>query len=161
MTDHETALSIQVLRDSGLRITASRCAVLEWLDTHPHATADDICEGVRARLGAISKQTVYGILGVCMDAGLVRQIRPDGHPARFERRIGDNHHHLICRNCGRIEDTDCKAGQRPCLTPDRDHGFDVDEAEVMFWGLCAVCKQETPNPDAGANRAHNTKEDRS
>ena len=142
MIEQNVSQSAKVLRDSGLRVTAARCAVLEWLGDHPHATVEETCVGVRERLGAISKQAVYGVLSTCTDAGLVRQIRPDGHPARFERRIGHNHHHLVCRNCGRIDDTDCKADLRPCLTPDRDHGFDVDEAEVMFWGLCSTCKSK-------------------
>ena len=142
MIERDPTHTTQVLRDSGLRVTAARCAVLEWLDDHPHATVDETCAGVRERLGTISKQAVYGVLSSCADAGLVRQIRPDGHPARFERRTGDNHHHLVCRSCGRIEDTDCKAETRPCLTPDKDHGFDLDEAEVMFWGLCSTCKNK-------------------
>lgn len=140
MTQRDISLITQALRDAGLRATTPRCAVLDWLRGHPHATADEICVGVRGQLGALSKQTVYDVLGTCADAGLVRQIRPDGHPARFERRTGDNHHHLVCRRCGRIEDADCTRGQRPCLAPDLDHGFDVDEAEVIFWGLCATCR---------------------
>ncbi len=138
----------KVLRDSGLRVTAARCAVLDWLVGHPHATVDETCVAVREQIGTISKQAVYGVLSACSDAGLVRQIRPDGHPTRFERRIGDNHHHLICRNCGRIEDTDCKVELRPCLTPDRDHGFDIDEAEVLFWGHCSACKNNPINVGA-------------
>lgn len=149
----------QDLRGSGLRVTASRCAVLDWLSNHPHATVDEICVGTRERLGAVSKQAVYGVLSACGEAGLVRQIRPGGHPARFERRTGDNHHHLVCRSCGRVEDTDCKVGLSPCLTPDRNHGFDVDEAEVMFWGLCSTCKIKPNNLGAGDNPRKPQEED--
>lgn len=159
MTEKPTSQTATELRDSGLRVTAARCAVLDWLRDHPHATVDEICDGTRERLGAVSKQAVYGVLSACGEAGLVRQIRPDGHPARFERRTGDNHHHLICRSCGRVEDADCKIGARPCLTPDRDHGFDVDEAEVMFWGLCSTCKVKPSNLSAGDEPRNPKKED--
>lgn len=130
---------LTALRAAGLRITMPRQAVLTWLAEHPHATAEAIGAGVRARTGAISLQAVYDVLAACTAAGLVRRIEPAGHSARFERRVGDNHHHLVCRKCGRTEDVDCAVGERPCLTPIDDKGFTVDEAEVVFWGLCPGC----------------------
>jgi Fe2+ or Zn2+ uptake regulation protein len=134
--------AMAALRAAGLRITNPRRAVLSWLTGHPHATADAITAGVRAQLGSVSTQAVYDVLAACTDAGLLRRIEPAGHPARFERRVGDNHHHLVCRGCGRTEDIDCATGARPCLTPSGDHGFAVDQAEVVFWGLCPNCQRE-------------------
>ncbi len=109
-----------------------RQAVLQWLAEHPHATAEQIRAGVAQRLGSVSTQTVYDVLAACTAAGLVRQIEPAGHPARFERRAGDNHHHVVCRSCGRTENIDCAVGARPCLTPSDGHGYLLDEAEVVF-----------------------------
>lgn len=128
------------LRRAGLRVTAPRHTVLEWLAEHPHATAEQVGDGVRSRLGSISVQGVYDVLAACVQAGLVRRIELAGHPARFECRTGDNHHHVTCRVCGRIEDVDCAVGVRPCLTPSEAHGFEVDEAEVVFWGICPDCR---------------------
>lgn len=130
----------QLLRRAGLRVTAPRHAVLEWLVDNPHATAEQVCTGVRERLGSISAQGVYDVLAACVDTGLVRRIELAGHPARFERRTGDNHHHVTCRGCGRIEDIDCAVGVRPCLSPSESHGFEIDEAEVVFWGICPECR---------------------
>ena len=130
------------LRAAGLRVTAPRHATLEWLVDHPHATADQVGAGVRERLGQISVQSVYKVLAACVDAGLVRQIEPAGHPARFECRTDDNHHHLVCRACGVVADVDCVVGEPACLTPDDDRGFAVDEAEVVFWGTCPACRGE-------------------
>ncbi|NNC23013.1 transcriptional repressor [Salinisphaera sp. USBA-960] len=143
MTAHTSATTL--LRQSGLRITAHRRAVLEWLVDHPHATADQVHAGVHERLGSISKQAVYDVLTNCVDAQLVRQIKPAGHPARFERRAGDNHHHMICRDCGRIDDVDCVANGQPCLEPSQNHGFELDEAEVVFWGRCPDCHGNPPH----------------
>lgn len=131
----------ELLRSVGLRATAPRRAVLTWLDDHPHATADAVLAGVRHELGSVSHQAVYDVLRACGDAGLVRSIRPAGHPARFERRVGDNHHHLVCRECGRTEDVDCATGVAPCLAPADDLGFGIEEAEVVFWGLCPGCTE--------------------
>lgn len=133
----ETAL--RALRAAGLRVTAPRRAVLAWLVEHPHSTADAISVAVRGVLGTVSNQAVYDVLGVCTSAGLVRRIEPAGHPARFERRVRDNHHHVVCRLCGRTDDVDCAVGDAPCLEPSDDHGFSIDEAEVVFWGLCPGC----------------------
>lgn len=136
--------AVQQLRQAGLRVTAPRHTVLDWLAENPHSTADQITTGVRERLGSVSVQGVYDVLGACANAGLVRRIEPAGHPARFERRTGDNHHHLTCRRCGRVEDVDCVVGARPCLAPDDGHGFDIDEAEVVFWGTCPSCRGPEP-----------------
>ncbi len=128
------------LRAVGLRITSPRVAALYFLDEHPHATADDVAEGLRAQLGAVATQTVYDVLRACTERGLLRRIEPAGSAVRYEARVGDNHHHLVCRNCAVVVDVDCVVGAPPCLTPDDDHGFAVDEAEVTFWGLCPECQ---------------------
>lgn len=137
---HDTSTVNAQLRRAGLRVTGPRRAVLEWLTDHPHATADQIASAVRERLGSVSTQAVYDVLGVCGDVGLVRRIEPAGHPGRYERRAGDNHHHLVCRSCGRTEDADCAVGAWPCLIPDDAGGYAIDEAEVVFWGLCPDCR---------------------
>jgi Fur family ferric uptake transcriptional regulator len=139
----------RALRAAGLRVTMPRLAMLTWLAGHPHATVDAIAAGVRERFGAVSTQAVYDMLAACAGAGLLRRIEPAGHPARFERRVGDNHHHLVCRQCGRTEDVDCVIGAQPCLTPAEDLGFAVDEAEVVFWGVCLAC-QAAESSSAGA-----------
>ena len=127
------------LRAVGLRVTAPRVATLDWLTGHPHATADQIADGVRARLGSVSTQAIYDVLHACTETGLLRRIEPAGHPARFETRTADNHHHLVCRSCGAIADVDCAGGEMPCLTAADDRGFVIDEAEVVYWGLCLEC----------------------
>ncbi|ASO17881.1 Fur family ferric uptake transcriptional regulator [Actinoalloteichus hoggarensis] len=130
------------LRGVGLRVTAPRLAVLEWLARHPHSTAEQVATAARSRLGVVSTQAVYDVLRACTDRGLLRRIEPAGHPARFETRTGDNHHHLVCRQCGRTVDVDCVHGDSPCLEPSDTAGFVVDEAEVVFWGRCAPCSAE-------------------
>jgi len=127
------------LRDAGLRVTAPRVAVLEWLTGHPHTTADQVAAAVRNRLGSVSTQAVYDVLNAFARARLIRRIEPAGSPARFETRTGDNHHHLVCRACGRTEDVDCVLGVAPCLSPASAVGYLVDEAEVVFWGMCPDC----------------------
>ena len=129
-----------LLRHAGLRVTSPRLAVLAVVGSSPHIAAEDVATQVRERLGAVSTQTVYDALRVCTAAGLMRRIEPAGSPARYERRTGDNHHHLVCRRCGRIEDVDCAVGHAPCLTPYADHGFQIDEAEVNYWGICPECR---------------------
>lgn len=129
----------QRLRDAGLRVTAPRVAVLDVLARHPHSTADAVAALVRDRIGRVSTQAVYDVLAACTAAGLVRRIEPAGSAARFETRTGDNHHHLVCRACGRTTDVDCVVGGRPCLTPSDDAGYVLDEAEIVFWGLCPGC----------------------
>jgi Fur family ferric uptake transcriptional regulator len=124
----------------GLRVTAPRIAVLEWLAGHPHTTADQVAAAVRADLGSVSTQAVYDVLNAFTRVKLVRRIEPAGHPARYETRTGDNHHHLVCRMCGRTADVDCAVGVAPCLEPADAAGYLVDEAEVVFWGLCPDCR---------------------
>ena len=128
-----------LLHDRGLRVTAQRLAVLRVVSADPHVTADAVAEGVRAEVGSISLQGVYDALGVLVDAGLVRRIQPAGSPALFEGRVSDNHHHVICRSCGRVNDVDCALGSAPCLSTVDDLGFEIDEAEVIYWGRCPSC----------------------
>ena len=128
-----------VLRQHGIQVTAQRLAVLRAVAGEPHATADRVAEVVRAEIGAISLQSVYDALGVLVAEGVIRRIQPAGSPARFEDRVGDNHHHLICRTCGRMVDVDCAVGEAPCLTASDDLGFSIDEADVTYWGLCPDC----------------------
>jgi Fur family ferric uptake transcriptional regulator len=139
----------ELLRTHGLRITRPRLAVLEVLTGGGHPEVDDITRRVRDRLDSVSTQAIYDVLGALSRAGLVRRIEPAGSPARFEARVGDNHHHIVCRGCGTIEDVDCVVDERPCLDPGTSHGFEVDEAEVTFWGLCPAC-QARRSEDAAA-----------
>ena len=140
----DTDPAVVALREAGLRSTAPRREILAWLVDHPHTTAEEIGVAVRGRLGSVSTQAVYDVLAACTDAGLVRRIEPAGHPARYERRVGDNHHHVVCRHCGATTDIDCTVGSAPCLTPAQAHGFAVDEAEIVFWGLCPECQGARP-----------------
>jgi Fur family ferric uptake transcriptional regulator len=128
-----------LLRGHGLNVTAQRLAVLRAAADRPHSTADDIYTTVRGEIGAISRQAVYDSLAVMTDKGLLRRIQPAGSAARYEGRVGDNHHHLICRSCSRMVDVDCPVGETPCLTPVDDAGYEVDEAEVIYWGRCPDC----------------------
>lgn len=128
------------LRAVGLRVTTPRVAVLNMVAAHPHSDADEIAAEVRRELGSVSTQAVYDVLKACAGAGLLRRIEPAGSPARFETRTGDNHHHLVCRTCGTVVDVDCVVGHAPCLQPSDSHGFVIDEAEVVFWGLCTQCR---------------------
>jgi Fe2+ or Zn2+ uptake regulation protein len=130
----------ELLRTHGLRVTRPRLAVLEVLTQGGHLEVEEITHQVRQRIDAVSTQGVYDVLGALSRAGLARRIEPAGGPARFEARVGDNHHHIVCRGCGTIEDVDCVVGERPCLDPGTHHGFAVDEAEVTFWGLCPACQ---------------------
>lgn len=133
------------LRSAGLRVTAPRLSVLQALEQRPHADTDTITRLVRAELGSVSSQAVYNVLAALVDTGLVRRVEPAGSPALHELRVGDNHHHVVCRRCGATSDVDCVVNRRPCLTPSETNGYLVDEAEVTFWGLCPVC-QESPSP---------------
>ena len=137
--DDADGAALRDLRGAGLRVTQPRRAILAWLSRHPHSTADAVGDGIREEIGSVSTQAVYDVLNTCSSAGLLRRIELPGHPARFERRAGDNHHHLVCRECGRTEDVDCVVDARPCLTPGDEHGYDIEEAEVVFWGLCPAC----------------------
>jgi Fur family transcriptional regulator, stress-responsive regulator len=132
-----------VLRRHGLQVTAQRLAVLSAVTDRSHGTADDVDRAVRAEIGAISRQAVYDALSAFTDKGIVRRIQPAGSPARYESRVGDNHHHLICRTCNRMIDVDCAVGDPPCLTAVEDFGFEIDEAEVVYWGRCPDCVERT------------------
>jgi Fe2+ or Zn2+ uptake regulation protein len=127
------------LREVSLRVTRPRLAVLAAVHEHPHADTDAVISLVRADLGAVSHQAVYDVLRTLTSAGLVRRIQPAGATARYEARVDDNHHHVVCRSCGAIADVDCAVGHTPCLTASDDHGFVVDEAEVVYWGTCPDC----------------------
>jgi Fur family ferric uptake transcriptional regulator len=130
---------VDLLRRSNIQVTAQRLAVLRAVEGQPHVTADGVAEMVRTEIGAISRQSVYDALSLLADSGLIRRIQPAGSPARYETRVGDNHHHVICRGCGRTADVDCAVGSRPCLTASDDQGFEIDEAEVIYWGRCPSC----------------------
>jgi Fe2+ or Zn2+ uptake regulation protein len=131
------------LRDRGIQATAQRIAVLRAVSLRPHVTADEIAATVQSDIGAISRQAVYDALGVLVEHGLLRRIQPVGSAARYEDRVNDNHHHLICRSCQRVVDVDCAVGAAPCLTASDDHGYEIDEAEVAYWGLCPTCLVDT------------------
>jgi Fur family ferric uptake transcriptional regulator len=140
----------QLLRDHDLQVTAQRLAVLRAVADHPHATAEEVEDLVRAEIGAVSRQAVYDSLATLSDVGLLRRIQPARSPARYEDRVDDNHHHLVCRQCGRMVDVDCAAGRRPCLDPVDDHGYLVDEAEVIYWGFCPTCQDAEDRPRTSA-----------
>lgn len=129
-----------VLREHQLPVTAQRVAVLREVGRNPHADAETIARGVRRQLGSISRQSVYNVLTVLTDRGILRRIQPADSAARYEDRIGDNHHHLVCRACGHTEDVCCAVGHAPCLKAREHHGFRIDEAEVIYWGLCPKCQ---------------------
>jgi Fur family ferric uptake transcriptional regulator len=129
----------RMLRGASLRVTAPRIAVLSAVHAHPHADTDSIIGVVRQNLGAVSHQAVYDVLRALTGAGLLRRIEPQGSVARYEARVGDNHHHVVCRSCGAIADVDCAVGAAPCLDASDDHGFVIDEAEVIYWGTCSEC----------------------
>jgi Fur family transcriptional regulator, stress-responsive regulator len=139
MADDSAAL----FRERGIQVTAQRLAVLRAVAGHPHITADAVAEIVRNEIGAISLQSVYDALALLVSERLIRRIQPSGSPARFEDRVGDNHHHLICRICGRVVDIDCAVGAAPCLTPLDDRGYQVEEAEVAYWGRCPDCLEQS------------------
>lgn len=134
-----TGVDAQLLRHHGVQVTAQRLAIMQAVSARPHATADQLSDDVRAVIGSISRQAVYDALGVLVDKNLVRRIQPAGSAARYEDRVGDNHHHLICRSCGTTFDIGCAVGEVPCLTANDDHGFEIDEAEVIYWGRCPPC----------------------
>ena len=139
MPGETTVDSDALLRRHGLQVTPQRLAVLRAVSTRPHSTADDIDKLVRAEIGAVSRQAVYDALGTLTGKGLLRRIEPAWSAARYEDRVGDNHHHLICRTCGTVVDVDCAVGYTPCLTAADESGYEIDEAEVIFWGRCPEC----------------------
>lgn len=132
----------ETLRDRGLQVTAQRLAVLRAVAAHPHCTADEAMRTAREEIGTISRQSVYDTLSTLVDAGLLRRIQPIGSPARYEDRVGDNHHHMVCRACGALVDVDCAVGSAPCLTPSESARYDIDEAEVVYWGRCPTCQTD-------------------
>lgn len=136
--------SAAFLRDHGVQVTAQRLAVLRAVSERPHSTAAEIELEVRAEIGAVSLQAVYDALGALTEKGIIRRIQPAGSPARYEDRVGDNHHHLICRSCGRTVDVDCVIGEAPCLTAADTAGYEVEEAEVIYWGRCPDCVAAAP-----------------
>jgi Fe2+ or Zn2+ uptake regulation protein len=152
------------LRKLGLQVTAQRLAVMRAITENPHATTDELTEHVRASIGSISRQAVYDTLDVFVAKSLIRRIQPSGSVARYEDRVGDNHHHLICRGCAMTFDIDCAVGTTPCLTAEDDHGFEIDEAEVVYWGRCPTCrvqdsKAHQPRLARGNNSHSRTKND--
>jgi Fur family transcriptional regulator, stress-responsive regulator len=134
---------VDLLRQHGIQVTAQRLAVLRAVASQPHITVDGVTDIVRTEIGAISRQSVYDALGILVAEGLIRRIQPAGSPARFEARVGDNHHHVICRICGRTADVDCAVGGAPCLTAADDMGYEIDEAEVVYWGRCPECASKS------------------
>jgi Fur family transcriptional regulator, stress-responsive regulator len=139
VTIAQTPTTAEELRGAGLRVTAARVALLETVRHGDHLDVEAIAAGVRDRVGHVSLQAVYDALHALTVAGLIRRIEPADSPARFEGRVGDNHHHIVCRSCGVVADVDCAVGDAPCLTAADDHGFSIDEAEVVYWGVCPSC----------------------
>ena len=146
MSTRGHAPAIELLKARNLQVTPQRLAVLRALTASPHSTAEQIHRLVQAELGTVSRQAVYDALAALTDRGLLRRIEPAGSPARYEDRVGDNHHHLVCRICGGMVDVDCAVGEAPCLSPEDAAGYEIDEAEVIYWGLCADCARRTPPP---------------
>ncbi|MCP3803508.1 transcriptional repressor [Allokutzneria sp. A3M-2-11 16] len=147
-----TAEFERLLRGADLRVTRPRLAVLDAVHAHPHADTDTIIGVVREDLGAVSHQAVYDVLRALTTAGLLRRIEPPGSVARYEARVGDNHHHVVCRSCGVIADVDCAVGAAPCLSASDHHGFVIDEAEVLYWGLCPDCSSTTTTSTTTSSR---------
>lgn len=142
----DSATLVAALRGAGLRVTKPRLAVYAAVHAQPHAVTEDVLATVRADLPDVSRQAVYDVLRALTGAGLVRRIQPSGHVARYETRIADNHHHLVCRACGQIRDVDCAVGEAPCLHAKQTFGFAIDEAEVVYWGLCPACAHHDSSP---------------
>ena len=149
-----------LLRQHGMQVTAQRLAVLRAVTDRPHSTADDIYRVVPAEIGAISSQAVYNALAALTDKGLLRRIQPAGSPARYEDRVADNHHHLICRTCNRMVDVDCAVGVTPCLTAADDSGYEIDEAEVVYWGRCPACVAATSDSTSHQQESATRRKDR-
>lgn len=135
-----------LLKNAGLRVTRPRLAVIGALAAGPHASADDVFQAIARDLHGTSRQAVYNVLGDLADNGLAQRIEPAGSPARYELRVGDNHHHIVCTSCGAVADVDCAVGHAPCLAPNNTAGFVIDEAEVTYWGTCADCQRRSQNP---------------
>lgn len=143
----------ETLRACGLQVTAQRVAVLRAVSGHPHCTADEALRSAREEIGAISRQSVYDTLTLLVESGILRRIQPIGSSARYEDRVGDNHHHVVCRECATLMDIDCAVGSAPCLTPSDTARFDIDEAEVVYWGRCPGC-QTAPTHERHPEKSH-------
>lgn len=143
---------LELLRGAGLRTTAVRLAALVALNRCPHSDTETVVREVREELGAVSTQAVYNVLATLLEVALVRRIEPAGSVALYELRVGDNHHHVVCRGCAAVVDVDCAVGRRPCLTPSETHGYVLDEAEVTFWGICPLCQARESDTSASAMR---------
>jgi Fur family ferric uptake transcriptional regulator len=152
-----SASPIDQLRERGIQATAQRIAVLRAVARQPHVTADEVTDLAQSDLGAISRQAVYDALGVLVEHGLLRRIQPVGSAARYEDRVNDNHHHLICRSCQRVVDVDCAVGSAPCLTASDSHGYEIDEAEVAYWGLCPACQSKNSRRTSPQRDQHRTR----
>lgn len=137
----------ELLRTHDLRVTRPRLAVLGAVDSNPHADTNSIIDHVREQLPGVSHQAVYDVLAALTQAGLLRRIQPRSSVARYEARVGDNHHHAVCRTCGAVTDVDCAVGASPCLTASESHGYTIEEAEVIYWGLCPECLASSPIPE--------------
>ena len=140
-SEHPPLDAAKALKSSGLQVTAQRLAVYHAVEASPHALADEVCKMVRLELGVISRQAVYDALNVMSERGILRRIQPAGSAARYEHRL-DNHHHLVCRECASLIDVDCAVGKAPCLVAEQDHGYQIDEAEVIYWGICPKCLKQ-------------------
>jgi Fe2+ or Zn2+ uptake regulation protein len=151
VTEPQPPSIAEELRGAGLRVTAARAALLATVREGDHLGVEAIAAGVRVRVGHISLQAVYDALDALTGAGLIRRLEPAGSPARFEGRVGDNHHHVVCRSCGTVTDVDCAVGEAPCLTASDDHGYAIDEAEVVYWGLCPDCS--TPGENSSSTNS--------
>ena len=145
--------SAELLRNHHLRVTAARVAVLEVLADRSHLTTAEVATAVRARTGSVSMQAAYHMLDTLVSAGLLRRVEVAGSAARYERRVGDNHHHLVCRSCAAMSDVDCESAERPCVEPRDQHGYEIDEAEVIFWGTCPQCRTSPTAASATAASA--------
>ena len=148
----------KTLRNHDLRVTRPRVAVLEAVESNPHSDTGSIITLVRGEIGDVSHQAVYDVLRDLTEAGLLRHIQPSGSVARYESRVGDNHHHIVCRSCGTVADVDCVVGEAPCVEGSEDHGFAIDECEVTFWGLCPTCRAEQPGGTESNQESTNRKE---
>jgi Fur family transcriptional regulator, stress-responsive regulator len=144
----------EILRSHDLRVTRPRLAVLQAVHSHPHADTNSIIDHVREELPEVSHQAVYDVLAALTRAGLLRRIQPQGSVARYEARIDDNHHHVVCRTCGAVADVDCAVGATPCLTASENHGYAIEEAEVIYWGLCPECLANSPTTEPSRKDAH-------
>ena len=148
---------VATLRSHDMPVTAQRLAVLRAIHQAPHATADEVAEAATSHIGSISRQSVYNTLGTFVERGIVRRIQPIGSVARYEDRVGDNHHHVVCRNCGAIADVKCAVGHRPCLSASETHGFVIDEADVSYWGLCPSCTHRSRTTSKSGKKSPNKK----